>query len=659
MSALNLELNPIFGMPLSIILIIILFLALGFYMWQSGKAKILRALSFLALSLIILNPSKISNKSKPLPDIIGILIDKSSSMKAAKRENGALEAANKLKAQLEKNPNNKVIVSDISQAPDGTRIGAAKDMIFANYPNEQIGGLAIITDGQIKDYKDIKASYPINQLLVGEKDEKDIYLKLIQSPIATEVGKNAKIIVRAITKNINAQNIVLNVHIGNNEAIQINAKPNQDTAINIPIKERGSIPVAIEAQSVDGEISIVNNSIITNIEGVRDRLKVLLVSGSPYEGLRAWRNLLKSDPSVDLVHFTILRSHSKQDETPETELSLIPFPTEELFLDKLQGFDLIVFDRFEQIDALPDSYLNNVSEWVKNGGAFLILCGPAEAQNQGALNSALAKILPIEGKATEKIEEFSPTLTEQGKNHPITQGLDNQKLAPWTSHLIAKTNGINLLEANGAPLLTISEVGKGRVAAVLSDKSWLWQRGYKGGGPFRELFRRTAHWLMKEPELEAQKITLKPNDNSLEIAIKSQLHENEIILGGPNGLMKIKPQYDNNSYYETTINNLPQGLYSVYLGNSAAFAIVGSSVETIGQDLTANDEAFKQIKNNDGASYFIGKNGVNLPNNMNFRKNNYKEISAISKEAAINPILLGAIFAALTLFAWFREGKRQ
>ena len=107
-----------------------------------------------------------------------------------------------------------------------------------------------------------------------------------------------------------------------------------------------------------------NNRAIAVIEGIRDRLRVLLVSGEPHPGERTWRNLLKADASVDLVHFTILRPPEKQDGTPIKELALIAFPTRELFVDKLDQFDLIIFDRYRRQAVLPMAYLHNVADYV-------------------------------------------------------------------------------------------------------------------------------------------------------------------------------------------------------------------------------------------------------------------------------------------------------
>jgi hypothetical protein len=136
--------------------------------------------------------------------------------------------------------------------------------------------------------------------------------------------------------------------------------------------DRGGMNVLqFELAEEAGELTTRNNSAIVQINGVRDRLSVLLVSGEPNAGQRTWRNLLKSDPAVDLVHFTILRPPDRHDGVPVNELSLIAFPTRELFVDKIDEFDLIIFDRYRRRGILPNSYFSNIARYVAEGGALL------------------------------------------------------------------------------------------------------------------------------------------------------------------------------------------------------------------------------------------------------------------------------------------------
>ena len=147
--------------------------------------------------------------------------------------------------------------------------------------------------------------------------------------------------------------------------------------VEIPVKVDHAGPniVEIEAEAAPGELTTVNNRAVLTVEGVRENMRVLLVSGEPHAGERTWRNMLKSDAAVDLVHFTILRPPEKQDGTPINQLSLIAFPTRELFQEKLDQFDLIIFDRYQRRGVLPLLYLENVAHYVERGGAVLVSAG--------------------------------------------------------------------------------------------------------------------------------------------------------------------------------------------------------------------------------------------------------------------------------------------
>ena len=142
------------------------------------------------------------------------------------------------------------------------------------------------------------------------------------------------------------------------------------------------------------ELTLDNNRALFTINGVRDRLRVLLVSGEPYQGERAWRNLLKSDPAIDLVHFTILRTPQKDDFTPVRELSLIVFPMRELFEQKLKEFDLIIFDRYKSGNLITRDYFRNIAEYVKGGGALLVSVGPVFATQRSLYRTPLGAMLP-------------------------------------------------------------------------------------------------------------------------------------------------------------------------------------------------------------------------------------------------------------------------
>ena len=255
---------------------------------------------------------------------------------------------------------------------------------------------------------------------------------------------------------------------------------------------------------------------MVSIDGVRDKLRVLLVSGEPHAGERTWRNLLKSDASVDLVHFTILRPPEKQDGTPINELSLIAFPTRELFQQKINEFHLIIFDRYARQGVLPIIYFDNIARYVRDGGAVLVAAGPDYASPTSIWRTPLEQILPAEpsGRTTEIAV---PRRADRRGQAPSGDA------RPRRRRLRARRNGAagsawstpapppapaSWTGPDSKPLLVLSREGEGRVGLLLSDHIWLWARGFEGGGPHLDLMRRLSHWLMKQPDLEEEALRL-------------------------------------------------------------------------------------------------------------------------------------------------------
>ena len=184
--------------------------------------------------------------------------------------------------------------------------------------------------------------------------------------------------------------------------------------------------VVVEAAAGPQEITLANNRAAFTLAGVRDRLRVLLVSGEPHPGERAWRNLLKSDPAIDLVHFTILRPIEKaqNDNALESELALIEFPQDELFIEKLTEFDLVIFDRFTDRGVLNPFHFDNLARYVEGGGAVLVASGPEFAgpySIAGQRNFSFVLPAAPQGDAIEA--PFRPRISETGERHPVTAQL--------------------------------------------------------------------------------------------------------------------------------------------------------------------------------------------------------------------------------------------
>ena len=286
----------------------------------------------------------------------------------------------------------------------------------------------MITDGRVHDMPAeagaLGFAAPVHALITGVRNERDRRVALIAAPRFGIVGQTQTITYQVEDQGANERSALVTIR-RDGEVVETRTVPiGAPQRVDIPIPHGGPNIVEIEAAPLAGELTPVNNRAVVNIDGVRDKLRVLLVSGEPNAGERTWRNLLKSDASVDLVHFTILRPPEKQDATPINELSLIAFPTRELFQQKIGEFQLIIFDRYARQGVLPMIYFDNITRYVRDGGAVLVAAGPDYASQTSIWRTPLDAILPAEpsGRVTER--SFRARLTELGKRHPVTRDLD-------------------------------------------------------------------------------------------------------------------------------------------------------------------------------------------------------------------------------------------
>jgi hypothetical protein len=646
---------------------------MALYVWRGGRAPVSRGFAVLCGLLALAGPSIIAQDRKPLPDIVAIIVDKSESMALSGRVAGAETALAALKAKLAAAGGFDVRVVTMPDTPTGTSLSPALDQALSDVPIERVAGAIVLGDGQIVDAGDGVRPFPIHQALIGKPNERDRRIVVKNAPRSAPIGEVARIVVQVEDTAPSAQ---LTVYIGE-EAPQTRDVPTgEDIVIEVPIDRRGQIPVAIETASVEDEISSANNAVALTVTGVRDRLRVMLVTGEPYAGARAWRNLLKSDPSVDLVQFTILRSPEKQDYTPVEELSLIQFPTRELFMDKISSFDLVVFDRFKRLSVLPDEYLESVTQWVEDGGAFLVLAGPAEAQSDGVFSTPLARVIPATptGKIIE--QAYRPTLTARGLTHPVSSGLASQ--APtwgqWLRVQASTPRGDVLLEGSGQPLLVLSQVGKGRSAAIMSDQAWLWRRGYDGGGPFDELFRRTAHWLMKEADLEADRLLLRSLAGKLLVERRAATDPGLAVVNGPEGRTEVLLAPAGAGVWRGETLVAKPGLHRVTSGEKQGFIIAGIGNPNEARLLKADPKALASVQTKSGgggAITWLGRDGRGaLPaitriganakasgENFGLRQTGASAIIATRRDPLVPAWVFAVLMLGFSLVGWLREGR--
>jgi hypothetical protein len=580
------------------------------------------AIRVLALALIVLalsNPSLTREDRQPLSSVAVVVIDKSPSQNFGDRTQQTEEARKAVVDRLGRIPGLEVRVVEAGQSDgetDGTRLFAALNSALADVPPDRVAGVIMITDGRIHDVPaDASAlgfAAPVHGLITGEKDEHDRRVALIAAPRFGIVGQAQTITYRIEDHGAKEPSAEVTVR-RDGEVIQTQTVPvGVPQNVDIPIPHGGPNIVEIEAAPLSGgELTLVNNRAVVSIDGVRDKLRVLLVSGEPNPGERTWRNLLKSDPSVDLVHFTILRPPEKQDGTPINELSLIAFPTRELFQQKIDQFQLIIFDRYARQGVLPMIYFDNITRYVRDGGAVLVDAGPDYATQTSIWHTPLDVVLPAEPTGSVTNEAFRPSLTELGKRHPVTRGLEGSNTDPphWSEWFrvvdTTDTTGTTVMQGpDQKPLLVLSRQGEGRVAMLLSDQMWLWSRGFEGGGPQLDLLRRLSHWLMKEPDLEEEALRLSVNGHNLVVRRQTMAEEvADVTVTSPSGathVVKLDPVQP--GVWESTIATNELGLWRATDGKLNALINIGPANPREFAQVTSTTDWLAPISNATGGS---------------------------------------------------------
>ncbi|MCP5411591.1 MAG: hypothetical protein H6924_05590 [Alphaproteobacteria bacterium] len=492
-----------------------------------ARAAWARALAFAILVFALSGPLLVREKHAPLDDVAVIVTDRSQSMGVGKRAQQAAAARAQIARLLAQQPGLVVretsVTTTASGENNGTQAFAALNAAIADVPPDRLAGAILITDGEVHDAPppdNMPFKAPLQVLIAGQRDEKDRKLTVMNADRFAIVGQWAQMHLRvddlgSTDKSGANASAVLTIRIDGKDFGTRMVPVGEDATIRVPVRHEGENLVELSVAPGPDELTLENNRAVVTVSGVRDRLRVLLVSGEPHAGERVWRNLLKADPSVDLVHFTILRPPEKQDSTPISELSLIAFPTRELFSEKLNSFDLVVFDRYSERGILPLAYFQNIASYVEDGGALLISSGPEFAGLESVYRTPLSAVLPAQPTGDVITGGFKPQVTEDGLAHPVTRDLAGRnadgKPPSWGRWF--RIIGANRISGRtvmsgpaGRPLLVLDQVGKGRVAELMSDQTWLWARGFEGGGPQAELLRRLAHWLMKEPQLEAESL---------------------------------------------------------------------------------------------------------------------------------------------------------
>ncbi|MCC0033372.1 MAG: hypothetical protein H6890_09525 [Brucellaceae bacterium] len=553
----------------------------------------LRAGAIAAAALALANPVLLDEERDPVKSVVAIVVDRSQSQELGERTKQADAALEGLKARLARFDSFEVRVAEAGRGDTAgerveTRLFAALSALVSDVPPSRVAGAFLITDGQVHDVPEKLAATgfnaPLHALLTGEANEFDRRILFEQAPRFGIAGKPLQMTYKVLETGVTGETLDVEVRV-NGELVSVERAPAGETMpleITVPTGGRNIVELSIPRDP--REITTTNNRAVAQVDGIRENLRVLLVSGEPHAGERTWRNLLKSDASVDLVHFTILRPPEKQDGTPINELSLIAFPTRELFVEKIDDFDLIIFDRYQHRDVLPVLYYDYIAQYVEKGGALLIAAGPEYAGEQTIAQTPLMPALPAMPTGEVVEQAFYPRLTEQGQRHPVTRGLEGSASEPpawsrWFRQVSTRApKGDVVMRGIGQnPLLILNRYGEGRVGQLLSDQGWLWARGFEGGGPHVSLYRRIAHWLMREPELEEERLTAEGRGMRLDIrrqTMGDSAGKATVIL--PSGkTAEVELAQSSPGIFSGTYEGDEIGLYQVANGDKTALAHVG------------------------------------------------------------------------------------
>jgi hypothetical protein len=603
------------------------------------RGALLRALSLSALLLALANPTLRQEERESLANIAIVVTDESLSQTIAGRPEQAAAIRRELEGRLADIPNLQVRWVHSSrptgQHAAGTNLFADLNSALANTPPDRLAGVIMVTDGQVHDVPKsaqlLGFDAPVHGLLTGTPGEFDRRIEIVKAPRYGIVGSTRDIEVRVVEtgrKGRASERVTVKIRREGSPDTSRGAMIGRSVTVPMPFPHAGPNIMELELEAAPGELTAANNRVVVAAEGVRENLRVLLVSGEPHAGERVWRNLLKSDAAVDLVHFTILRPPQKQDGTPINQLSLIAFPTRELFSEKIKDFDLIIFDRYQHRDILQTLYYENIARYVQDGGALLIASGDDYAGKTSLAYTALSSVLPAmpTGQLIER--PFKARLSVDGAKHPVTRGLPGSEgkeptWGRWFRQVeVAPARGRVLMKgADERPLLVLDRKTKGRVALLLSDHAWLWARGYEGGGPHTDLLRRLSHWLMKEPDLEEERLLA--SAKGLKLTVERRSMEDDAVgrvrISAPGGeTSEVSLDKAGPGLWRSIVDVAAPGLYKLEtqsaLGALTAVAHAGVEDAREMSEVTATDEKLRPLAEATGGGVFWTRGGGLLGN---------------------------------------------
>jgi len=683
MSGWALTFDPLFPGWLLAAFAALALVLVGFSVLARARGVWARAALLSVLLLVFANPQMLHESRTPLRDIAVAVVDRSPSNRLEDRAGQADEALAALRRGMRESGGELRVVETERDAARSDILGPLSEAL-SGVPQERLSAAVIVSDGRVDDADRAAAiralERPVHALLTGSRGMKDRRIEVLRAPEFGVVDKPVTLRLQVVEENFEADGpVALTIRRQGGDPEVRSVSPGEPVEITLTPRRRGEMVIDVAVEAAEGEPVTVNNRRLFSINAVRDRLRVLLISGEPHPGERVWRATLKSDPAVDLIHFTILRLPTSQDPTPVSQLSLIPFPTERLFAEQLDDFDLVIFDRYSLRGVLELRYFDNLLAYVREGGAVLVANGPEFAAEASLYRTPLSEILPAEPTGEVLEEGYAPLLTETGRRHPVTAplaalvGKEGPRWGRWFRLVGSRIRtGTVLMEVNDAlPLLVLAEVGQGRIAQLMSDHVWLWSRGIEGGGPYQELLRRSVHWLMKEPDLEAETLEARAESGDLVIKRRSlEAGEREVQVSGPNGYERTVTLSLGESGVAQRSLDVPEfGLYRVREDELSAVAAVGPTggrelanvvptasllaplPEETGGGVYWLEEGMPDIRRPSARASAAGAGWLGLPRREAARVDSVEQAPLLPAWAWA--LLLGGLMAV----AWWRESR--
>jgi uncharacterized membrane protein len=392
----------------------------------------------------------------------------------------------------------------------------------------------ILSDGKVKWEGKGSIELPFFTVPVGDPDDyRDIWIDRLKAPAIAFRGREVR--VEAVVKSHGFRALTLPVSLRDGKKL-LTAKSIRirgDSAeiplsFSFTLEEVGPHHLSLSVPPQAGEGSVFNNSFPFSLRVARDKVRILMISGHPSLNYRYLRMALKSDPSIDLLSFVILRTPTDVLNVPLQEQSLIPFPVETLFSKELPQFDLLVLDDFPFHLYVKSAYLEKVREFVKAGGGLAMIGGPNLLDGGKYSGTPMEDVLPVSTAGKEEYQRETAAkvkLTRSGGSHPITrlEPAEKENLNLWKempaldgiNRLQMKTSARALLESGDGvpyPIVSVGKYGQGRVLVLATDYSWKWHMGMVGRGrgqwAYHRFVERTVRWLTRDPSLDPIQLLL-------------------------------------------------------------------------------------------------------------------------------------------------------